>query len=124
MTVVLRTGEPKDYGYCLTSWVESLRAALAPDAKARAWSDALSEAVARRLRAGSIVVACDSDDEDRLYGFACVERGVLRYVYTRSTRRGAGLAARMLEALGSPKECATMTPELVAAAARHGIRWR
>lgn len=123
MTVILRIGEPKDYGYCCASWLESLRAAQHPSANARAWRDALSESVARRLRAGSLVVACDSDDADRLYGFACAERDVLHYVYVRSTRRGSGLAARLVVALGAPKKCSVMVPHLVNRAARYGLVW-
>ncbi len=124
MTVILRTGEPKDYGYCCASWLESLRAAQHPSANARAWRDALSESVARRLRAGSLVVACDSDDADRLYGFACAERDVLHYVYVRSTRRGSGLADRMWCELGKPALCSVMVPGLLGAASRRSIDWR
>lgn len=58
------------------------------------------------LRSGVItIVACDREDPDLLFGFACFEpearepvghRGILHYVFVRPELRGRGIATRLL----------------------------
>ena len=47
-----------------------------------------------------LLVACDTEDEGVLLGFACAQAPTLHAVYVRSTFRGLGLARAMLDALG------------------------
>lgn len=122
--IVIRTAEAKDHGYVLASWLESWRSQVAPGAKPKAWADALGPDVASRMRAGRLVVACDVDDADRLYGFACGKPGRLWYVYVRETRRRRGLASRLVEELGAIESCSVMVPSMQLAAARRGWTWR
>lgn len=123
MTVVIRPATERDYGYVHTSWVESWRYQVAPGAVPKAWADAVGADVASRMRAGRLVVACDVDDADRLYGFACGKAGRLWYVYVRETRRRRGLAARLVGELGDVSSCSTMVPTMQLPAIRRGWKW-
>lgn len=47
-------------------------------------------------------IACDPKRHEFVMGWACIERGVLHYVYTRLALRGGHVASRLLAGLERP----------------------
>lgn len=123
--VILRPAKPEDMGFVFTTWVESLRGETMPGARPKPWREAIERDVASRMRKGRLVVACDEDDADRLYGFAAGKPGRLWYVFVRDTRRRFGLGSALAaEACGVTYTAAVMTPTMMPVAARHGVEWK
>lgn len=120
-------GVDKDAGYIASSWAESSGAQLADmtGARPKAWKELIRERISRDMRRHKLAVACDVDDHDRIYGWACGSPGVLAYVYVRDTRRQQGIARALVRYLcGQPKRCTWLTPSVQVLALRHQIEWR
>lgn len=98
---------------------------MAPWISVTDWKTAVGGEVLRRLRRGNFVVACDVDDEDRLYGWASGKPGRLWWVYVRDTRRGMGIATRLVEAAceGKPASSMLLTPATADWARRRNVQW-
>lgn len=126
MSIVLRPGLPADRSYAIDTWRDSYRAAVMPWQTIAALKETTyEERLTSRIVACAFVVACDVEDSDRIYGWACGEPGVVHYVYVRDTRRRTGLGRRLVEAVAGekPRWCTTLTPAVQMVAARHGIVW-
>jgi hypothetical protein len=122
LTVVIRAAKPADYAYCVDTWVESSRPSGITPA---AWRSAVIEGIAADVRRHKLAVACDEDDAERLYGWACGSAGRVLYVYLTSTRRRMGLGGRLVaEVAGKPTSTAWLTPPAQSWAARHGVVWK
>lgn len=123
--VILRPAKPEDMGFVFAAWVESLRGETMPGARPKPWREAIERDVASRMRKGRLVVACDEEDADRLYGFAAGKPGRLWYVFVRDTRRRFGLGAALAaEACGVVTSSSCMSPTMMLVAARKGVEWR
>lgn len=123
--MIVRLAQEKDYAFVFSTWCDSWRHESAPWVAATDWKRAVGTQVAARMRKGRLYVACDVDDEDRLYGWCCGKSGRLWWVYVRETRRGMGLGARLVEAVcGQVTSCLVMTPKMAPVAARKGVTWQ
>lgn len=120
-------GVDRDAGYIASSWAESSGAQLSDmtGARPKEWKALIRERISRDMRRHKLAVACDVDDPDRIYGWACGSPGVLVYVYVRDTRRRQGIARALVTYLcGQPKRCTWLTPGAQVLALRHQIEWR
>lgn len=128
MLVVPGTETPKDAGYIAATWAESSGSQLGDmtGARPREWRELLKDRISRDMRRHRLAVACDVDDEDRIYGWACGSPGVLVYVYVRDTRRRLGIGRALVESVcgGAPKRCTWMTPSVQILALRFQVEWR
>lgn len=50
----------------------------------------------KKLDAGYVTVACNPEDEDQIYGWACSNGTALHYVYVKMTFRGNGIAGALV----------------------------
>lgn len=121
-------GVGRDVGYIVSTWVESSAAQLGAmtGARVKDWRAVVLERMSSDLRRNAVAVACDAEDEDRLYGWACGSPGKLVYVYVRDTRRRMGIASELVAAVCGerPKRCTWLTPGAQLIALRHGIEWK
>lgn len=126
MSVLIRAGGAVDHDYIVATWCDSYWAAVLPWDSIGEVRRRLGREIAERLANSRVVIACDVDDRDRIYGWAVGDPGVLHYVYVRETRRKSGHGAALVRAAcGEQLErCTTLTPMMQAAAARRGIVWR
>jgi hypothetical protein len=126
--ILAEAGVDRDAGYIASSWAESSGSQLhdMTGAKPREWKELLRTRLAQDMRRHRLAVACDVDDQDRIYGWACGSPGVLAYVYVRDTRRRQGIGrALVLEVCGgTPKRCLWLTPSVQVLALQHHVEWR
>ena len=94
----VRAMRPEDRPFVCTAWLQSYRtsafATLLGDAYRR-----IQGGIINRLIASPrviVMVACDSADENLLFGFVAAEADCLHYVFTRRDVRGEGIAYRLL----------------------------
>lgn len=125
--IVLRPGKKEDHGYVRSTWADSYREAVLPWLPMSSVRQGMARDMLVKLATCTLVVACDVDDPDRIYGWALGSPGVLHYVYMRETRRGMGHGARLVEeavAPLKPARCTYMTPAAQMPAARRGVIWK
>ena len=107
MELPIRPVRPTDHNYIIKSWVMSLRGQF-PFSKMSA--DAIckySRRVEALLDTAVTIVACDPDNPDVVYGFACGETGrylgvdspTLHYVWVRKPFRRNGFATSLVHTL-------------------------
>lgn len=73
MNLTVRTGQEKDWGYVLSTWLRT-----APQLGER---ETRKNHMRRALRRGSLAVLCTDDEPDTLVGWALAENGDLWWMY-------------------------------------------
>jgi GNAT superfamily N-acetyltransferase len=122
--IAVRTATKADYGYVFDTWCESSCRSMS-GVSPKQWRHTVGDLVAISLRQHKLSVACDVEDEARLYGWACGDEGRMLYVYVRTTMRRLGIGRALVERVcgGVPKSAAWMTPSAQQTAARYGVLW-
>ncbi len=92
--------DERDLGYVIGYWLDTLYRAGARELPWSLWKPPAKAMVVRVIDHGRVVVAHNPADRDHLYGFAAEADGALQYVHVRRERRGVGLGAAMVRALG------------------------
>lgn len=102
--VSLRHDDTGDYEFILNSWLQSYRDGATGSQLARRMSadryfsdEGFKGGIIRALTSGTVTVACDTDDPETIYGWACHDGDVLHYVYVRSAWRRKGLGRTLAE---------------------------
>lgn len=98
---VIRGGVGGDVGFVMQTWLRSAQKdfplCLVPRDLFYASHGKLVEgAVGRSV----VLVAASPEDADLIMGWACVEQGVLHFVYVKGSLRGFGLGRALLDAGG------------------------
>lgn len=103
MSIHVRPAKPTDTAFIMDAWKRSFEGAPAVRHADREHYRTEMERTIGRVCAGStVLVACDSSDEDTLVGFASYSarpshHGVaLHYIYVKRDFRGMGIAKRLL----------------------------
>jgi ribosomal protein S18 acetylase RimI-like enzyme len=102
VNVVVRPGKERDVAYVIATWSRSYphkgdRRQLVPH---------IRRAVLRCLfdQHSALAVACSSEDEDTLVGWALAEEGDLWWVYVAKDYRGMGLGSRLRDRVVQSKD--------------------
>ena len=98
----LRAGKPEDLDYVRSSWRKS-NAHTAESRRVVSYALSMRRFIDRLLARNdtALTVACDTEDEDALYGWLAAKApDTLYYLFVRFPMRGRGLARRLVEAAG------------------------
>jgi GNAT superfamily N-acetyltransferase len=112
MSIALRPGAASDVDFVFSAWLRSFlkhrQKVLFPvqltDAEYFKGHHRLIESVLGRA---NVLVACDPDDPNHLYGYLCFERPeerrlVLHWLYVKEARRGWRIGSRLVDAVRQP----------------------
>ena len=114
----LRPQRPEDRDFLLSSWLRSCAKSM-PSEFRDAYYTSQHRVVSALIDTRAIVVACASDDENQIIGWACGEttggRSVLHWCYVKSAFRGHGVARALVsDVLGQ---------RLVRPVMSHQVQW-
>lgn len=103
--VCVRPMRDADVPFIQSSWKQSYVFSVAHDEQAQAalFSE-LNHRCGRLLKRSEVRVACDPDNEDHVFGWACLDtkRQLLHYVVVKQKLRGRGIARVLLAGLKTP----------------------
>lgn len=66
-----------------------------------------------------IMIACSAEDEDQIFGWVCYEKGLLHYIYVKTTFRNMGIGRRLLDEAGITKEKRVVFTHMTPKADKH-----
>ena len=94
-----------DYAFISNAWLRSYRhSAFAGKIPSEVYFYVHEPLIAKIIEASEIIIACNPDDEEQLFGFFCYEHrdSWLRshYIYVKKVFRGMGFATDMLKMAG------------------------
>ena len=95
-----------DRGFVIGHWLTSYWSDAVPRRKGKGgdvprcdWKVPVKARVRVLLDEDVTLVACDPEEDARLFGFVCGGPAALHYVFVRPTRRRAGLGSELLDAI-------------------------
>lgn len=95
---LVRAARDSDYAFVLDTWRRSFESAPAvAGADPSAYELEMKFVIARLFKTSEVLIACDTEDEDTLLGFASISGPTLNYVYVRKDFRNMGVARTLLE---------------------------
>lgn len=95
----IREARASDVGFVTDAWRESYYVG-GPSVQYADRDDyrrKMTAMFSEMLRDAAVLVACDSEDEDTLIGFAAHTKGTLHYVYIKADFRKMGIARALCE---------------------------
>jgi len=99
LPLILRSPEESDWNYIYDSWKRSYReyeAWVEPHHYYLQMADRIDRA--KRSKDTSFIIACDKDDPNFIFGWACIGRkDVVIYVFVRQSFRHAEVARRLIQ---------------------------
>ena len=100
--VEIRPSRREDEHFILSSWINSARGSgFAKCVSPTEYHEGQRRVATGLLQSHGAIVACDPEDQDVIYGWACVDPvGVLHFAYVKHDLRRAGIARRLLEEAG------------------------
>lgn len=94
----IREGKVADVPLILSTWLRGLRYGNkyygAMDAKS--YFTNYKRVIEHIISKSVVLVACDDDDEDTIFGYAVVEPGLLHWVYVKELHRRRGIANQLI----------------------------
>lgn len=94
----LRGPKPTDLAWVVDTWLRSYRQHHC-DVDHDSYFAAQRKLIEGLIPQTLVVIACDPEDEDHVFGWACVKDDVVHYVYVKHTLRSVGVATDMLRVL-------------------------
>jgi len=97
LEILLRHERPPDLHFILSSWKWSQRS-MHPELESPIYFRILTDRINHiRTHPSTITtVACDPDDENFIFGYACTAGPILHYVFVRQAFRQARVASRLV----------------------------
>lgn len=98
-SIVVRPARESDYAFILDAWRRSFEGAPAVQgAKDDHYRAEMGAVIARLVRASTVRVACDAEDDDTILGFVVVDEpgATLHYAYVRREFRQLGIVPRLI----------------------------
>jgi hypothetical protein len=94
-----------DYAFISNAWLRSYRhSAFAGKIPSDVYFYKHEPLIARVIEASEIIIACNPDDQDQLFGFLCYENKkswyYAHYIYVKKVFRGMDIATDMLKMSG------------------------
>ena len=96
----IRQALPSDLQFVFSSWVSSMRGGEPFCSCDRNWFSAAQHAlISRLLQRSTIVIACNEEDPDQIFGYAVFEprNSVIHYIYIKQMFRGVGICRSLIE---------------------------
>lgn len=112
LEIRIRSVKDDDIPFLKSGWKKSWHEANAHNKRfpMHVWNHDMEGRIDSALKRATVLVACDPEDEDYLFGFAAVgEDGSCLYVYVKLRFRQAGVARRLVEGLPKPIRAAAWT---------------
>lgn len=101
---VLRGPVEDDWAFIRDSWKKSYRDSERHVPAHIYWPN-ISNEVDNYIRHAQFRIACDPEDSDFIWGWSCIEGGLLHYVFIRNSSRGQGVARMLVHGLPRPLAC-------------------
>lgn len=110
--LVLRPMAEGDQGFVLNSWLKSLWRFNPREhwIGSRPWHAHWHSLLERLASPGRVQVACSPQNAWQIFGWVCSEGQTLHYVFVKEVYRENGIARRLLESVGNPRDCTLWTP--------------
>ena len=102
LPTTLRLAEEGDIGFIFNSWLKSYRSSLFAKPISNTVFFAEHHKVIEKLaKTSQILLACNKEDPNQIYGYACAERVegvfVLHYIYVKQSFRRLGIGKLLLD---------------------------
>lgn len=96
---LIRDPKGNDLPFVLNSWLKSDR----DNGRNRLMSQetyygGYRDECIKKLDKGFVTVACNTEDEDQIFGWVCADAGVIHYVYVKVPFRNSGVASALVKA--------------------------
>ena len=114
----IRAPNEDDWAFVRDSWKKSYRESQRHIPSSLYWRAQSSE-VDGYIGKAEFRVACDPDDADFIWGWACLEGETVHYVFVRNSSRGQGIASMLTSGIAHPIQCSHWSEAAEKIAAKH-----
>ena len=100
--VALRPKQADDESFIYSSWLRSYRSSpIVTHMNNDVYYDNHKLVIKKLLEISDVMIACNPEDPDQIYGFICYEPGIIHYLYVKYPFRKMGLAKYLLSSIPS-----------------------
>lgn len=115
LPITIRPALESDVAFIFRSWLKSYKNSwFAKNIENTIYYSEHHKVLERLMSEKTVLIACNSDDTDQIYGFMCCEKtegiNVIHFIYVKHVFRNMGIAKRLLEVQGhDPKTAGVYT---------------